>query len=107
MTTTPVTSLSLNVGETKNRTVVDQSGTPLPDSGITWGVISGTLTIGFSGTAQNLIITPDPILGGFSMFGNSAGAGTMRATHASSGHTIDHPVTITSPVTGISLVEVS
>ncbi len=107
MTTTPVTLLSMNVGDRKNRTVVDQGGNPLPNADIAWSVIAGTLTFGTSGVAQNLIITPDMIFGGFSFFGNSAGSGTMRATHLPSGHTVDHPVTIASAVTLISLVEVT
>ncbi len=107
MTSTPVSSISLVVGQTRNRTVVNQDGTPLPDSSIQWSLFAGPLTFGFSGVAQNLIITPDLVLGGFSFFGNSAGTGTMRATHLPSGQTVDHPVTITSPVTAISIVEVT
>jgi len=106
MTSIPITSVSLTTGSGKNVTIVNQSGIPLPNSSISWSVVGGTLTFGTSGVAQNLIITTDTIMGGFHFQGNSAGSGSMRATHLGSGHTVDLPVTITDSVTMISAVEV-
>ncbi len=107
MTSTPITSVSLLVGQDENVTYVDENGAALANNTIAFSVVAGSLTFGTSGIAQELIITTDAVHGGFNFHAESVGAGTLRATHGPSGKTCDLPVTFTSPVTSISATSVS
>jgi|SRR5882724_2190991 len=103
MTSTPITDLTLDTGSSKNVTVVDQSGMPLPNAGIAWASID----IQFNNVLQQLTITDDPVNGGFLFRAITAVSGMMTATHVPSGKKKDLPVTITNPVTSISFLNVT
>ncbi len=87
-----ITSLSMIAGVAAHVTIADASAgnAPLPNSTITWAVITG----------PPITITADP-LGGFFLDSPSPGLGAVRATYSSGGVTIalpQLPVTVSAAV---------